>query len=299
MGGGAFAIMSLFKWIFPKNDIFKGQLMKRLFFALLLGFMSANADRLSDTEWDDLYMKCAKDKVESACKTLISNGLPNVKACDKDSCLQVGVIYWQIGATQKGLSFYTKSCELGSADGCASTANVFEYGWGNVPKNLTTAIKYSAKACKLDSYYACMKLSTIASNYYNGTNGYARNYAKAKEYYELACNNYGYVFMGSCFTLGTMYHKGQGTQKDFFKAFELFKKVCETENFNKGKACERLGSLYKNGEGIKQNLPLAKKYFGVACDLKVQAGCASYKKLNEQGVADIKEETNFWDRLLK
>lgn len=270
--------------------------MKRLFFALLLACMSANADRLSDVEWNDLYRKCANDKIQSACQTLIRNGLPNIKACDKDSCLQVGVIYWQIGAFQKGLSFCTRACELDNTSGCWRLANIFENGLENIPKNLTTAIKYRVKTCKLgDGILSQLSCQTLADNYYKGTNGYAQNFAKAKEYYELACNGGD---MNGCFALGTLHYKGQGTPKDFFKAFELFETACEKtdKGLAKGKACEKLASLYKNGEGIKQNLPLAKKYFGLACDLKVQAGCASYKKLNEQGVADIQEESNFWDK---
>ena len=45
--------------------------------------------------------------------------------------------------------------------------------------------------------------------------------------------------------------------------------------------CDALGLAYYNGEGVKQSDSMAKKYFGKACDGKVEEGCKHYAKLNQ------------------
>ncbi|MEZ7766362.1 hypothetical protein O3795_02740 [Haemophilus parahaemolyticus] len=42
-----------------------------------------------------------------------------------------------------------------------------------------------------------------------------------------------------------------------------------------------LGYSYAGGLGVKQNLAIAKKWFGMACDNKIQEGCDTYRELNQ------------------
>ena len=44
-----------------------------------------------------------------------------------------------------------------------------------------------------------------------------------------------------------------------------------------------LGLLYQDGKGVRQNKSQAKELFGKACDNGDQAGCNSYRMLNELG----------------
>ena len=50
---------------------------------------------------------------------------------------------------------------------------------------------------------------------------------------------------------------------------------------NDGDAQMILGYSYAGGLGVKQNLATAKKWFGMACDNKIQEGCDTYRELNQ------------------
>ena len=71
------------------------------------------------------------------------------------------------------------------------------------------------------------------------------------------------------------YNKG-----DHQKAAELYQKACDSREAG---GCLGLGFLYQKGQGVKQNFSTAKQYYGKACDLGLQFGCDSYRKLNEKG----------------
>lgn len=43
--------------------------------------------------------------------------------------------------------------------------------------------------------------------------------------------------------------------------------------------CMKLGWMYEDGRGALQSKKEALKYFGKACDLKHQGGCADYAQL--------------------
>ena len=49
------------------------------------------------------------------------------------------------------------------------------------------------------------------------------------------------------------------------------------------KAQVNLGLMYNAGEGVRKNKSTAKEWFGKACDNGNQAGCDSYRLLNEAG----------------
>lgn len=267
--------------------------MKKIYLVLLCAASLWAA--LDGKEWDDLYMKCSTNKDQKACKTLISNGVPNLLVCDKSDCSKIGRIYYVLNAVQKASGFYKKACELGDVDGCWFLGDMYAENQG-FDKNTTMAIRYWDKGCglygkdssrELESALVCLRL---AQGHYKGNKKYGikKDFAKAKTYYERLCGFDDGIFrLDACVVLGTMYYEGKGTKKDFFKAFELFETFCGEDS---GEACLNLANMYDKGEGIRQNLILAKKYYGKACDLKVQKGCASYKRLNEKGIEDIKED---------
>ena len=59
---------------------------------------------------------------------------------------------------------------------------------------------------------------------------------------------------------------------------ESYKKAC---NLKDAGACNNIGYFYEYGLGVKQNRPLAKQYYGKACDLGLQLGCDNYKLFND------------------
>lgn len=157
--------------------------MKRLFFAILLAFMSANAERLSSEQWNDLFRLCFNSDV-NACQRLIDNGLPNLKACDKSDFNTIGIIYENTGAFKEAASFYQKACELKDKFACSNLGTLYYYGKG-VKQDFFEAFKAVQKACESkDSAQGCYLLGVL----YDEGKGTKQGRASAKKYFSKACS---------------------------------------------------------------------------------------------------------------
>jgi len=99
------------------------------------------------------------------------------------------------------------------------------------------------------------------------------DHQKAAELWQKACDS---EEARGCFNLGILYVDGQGVNQDHQKAAELWQKACDS---GEAGGCFNLGVLYENG----QSFSTAKQYYSEACDLGLQFGCDSYRKLNEKG----------------
>jgi len=109
--------------------------------------------------------------------------------------------------------------------------------------------------------------------YINGE-GVKQDYQKAIQLFEKACN--GGVMIG-CSNLGVGYENGVGVNKDYTKAAELYKKACEGGESYRGvtilEYCIRMEKVYP---ADKTNL--AKKYFAMACDMKIKRWMRTLQK---------------------
>lgn len=78
--------------------------------------------------------------------------------------------------------------------------------------------------------------------------------------------------------IGWMYATGNGVKKDTHLAFQWTKKAAD-----KGVAAAQnnLGLMYENGQGVRYSTENAKKYFGLACDHKLQLGCDNFKRISK------------------
>ncbi|GAA7957923.1 hypothetical protein COL6_02480 [Helicobacter pylori] len=100
----------------------------------------------------------------------------------------------------------------------------------------------------------------------------AKDYIKAKKYFEKACGlNNG----GGCGALGDLYDDGKGVEKNLIKATQLYTKACELKE---GVGCKRLWSLYYYGQGVEKNLTKADQYISKACKLGDQEACEALKE---------------------
>lgn len=83
----------------------------------------------------------------------------------------------------------------------------------------------------------------------------------------------------------SMFH-GQGTRQNQTEAIKIIKNICDTtkrhELLNKGIAlsCSNVAKFYVS----LKNIPLAKEYYGKACDLGNDEACEKYRILNQQGI---------------
>lgn len=165
-----------------------------------------------------------------------------------------------------------KECDAQNSAHCYVLGGLY-YEGKIVPQDYARGMEYYTKACDLDNYHACKFLGDF---YFLG-HGVEKDPKKASSYYAkscsanhgLACNNLGWT---------VIYDEQKG---DFKKALVLFDKGCYLDNAD---ACKFIAKAYEEGKHMRQDLPLAKEYFGKACDLGDTEGCDEYRRLNEKGI---------------
>jgi TPR repeat protein len=97
----------------------------------------------------------------------------------------------------------------------------------------------------------------LGRRYANG-DGVARDYAKAREWFEKAAAKDNSEAMNS---LGWLYQNGLGVAQDYGKAREWFEKAAAKDN---PVAMNNLGWLYQNGLGVAQDYGKAREWYGKA-----------------------------------
>jgi len=137
--------------------------------------------------------------------------------------------------------------------------------------SLSANLKESASACDKNNKRGCFNAALF---YHKGLEGTKVNYFKAFSYYKKSCDlNHA----PSCANLSDLYLLGHGIRQDLSASIILSKKSCELGN---GISCYNLGNSYFAGRGVKKNLPIAKEFYGLACDKRIDKGCSRYADLN-------------------
>ncbi len=129
-------------------------------------------------------------------------------------------------------------------------------------KSLDTRLK---EALDKEDYALSFKLATNLCNcgnkncnslgwhYYNGK-GVARDFVKARELFENACDSRDYR---ACNNLGDIYHYGKDVVTDYKIAFQLYGRSCHAEV---GLACGNLAYSFYTGRGVAQDYQNAFKF---------------------------------------
>ena len=105
---------------------------------------------------------------------------------ESDSCLFAGLMCTSNNPKHQvkqnypeGLDFLNKSCEKGSHNGCYYLSGMYLTGVPNhVEQSMSSAFKYSMKACDLGNVYACANVSRM----YSRGDGVAQNEQEAAKY---------------------------------------------------------------------------------------------------------------------
>lgn len=101
---------------------------------------------------------------------------------------------------------------------------------------------------------AARKSYNEAMNYYNGTNGYKRDYRKAYNGFYSAANQGDQLAQ---YQLGICYYYGRGVESNKQQAVEWWKKSAENDCVQ---AQYELGRSYYKGDGVKRNYNEALKW---------------------------------------
>jgi uncharacterized protein len=125
---------------------------------------------------------------------------------------------------------------------------------------------------------------------YRDAIGIARDYAKAREWYEKAVakgNTYAMV------DLGLLYANGQGVTQDYVRAREWYEKAVAQDNAD---AMINLGLLYTNGQGVAQDHAIAREWYEKAAEKGEETAMFNLGVLyaNGRGVAQDYAKAREW-----
>ncbi|MCL2186330.1 MAG: SH3 domain-containing protein [Treponema sp.] len=95
----------------------------------------------------------------------------------------------------------------------------------------------------------------LGLDYYNGTGGVAKDYAKAVEWWQKSADQGN---LDSLCNLGTAYHRGLGVTQDEAKGLELYQNASDQ---GLGRASLLIGDLYKDGKGVPEDKKKAKENY--------------------------------------
>lgn len=225
---------------------------------------------------------------------------------DSGSCNDLGNLYVNAKIEEKAIKFYSKSCEMNNAWGCAilgrapttkdeEANNFFEkayklasnldtndawnyaalgflYEFGKVvERDNDKSYRFFLKACSLDNAMGCYMAGKSFISYFDPSDD---DYKKASIFFQTACD------LGNaegCERLGSWYELGWGgIKEDDTKAMELYRRACDLGNTE---GCTELGDNYARGHGVRQDYKKAMEFYGKACDLGYQKGCDKYKEI--------------------
>ena len=147
------------------------------------------------------------------------------------------------------------------------------------------------EACDKGNRQACWHLGFL---YEQNSQGFRKDYVKAKEFYLKACTK---KFPPAYTSLGLLYAYGKGVKKDYLKAEELFMKACYG-NSNKEisvDGCYFAGIMYRD---TNQSFSKVKKMFERACHNDMPEACVELSMMYING-EDVNKDTIKANSLLK
>ena len=155
-------------------------------FAFVASMLSVglNAENLSDKQFNQLAVDCLDNENISSCQRLIdSDRLESVEQCDKETCNNIGRVYYGAKNYQQASKYFKKACDLNYMVACHNVGVLYAEGKG-VKQDFVNARKYYEKACNANVAEACNNLGVL---YVNGQ-GVKQNLSTAKKYYGKACD---------------------------------------------------------------------------------------------------------------
>lgn len=159
--------------------------MKRLVIVLVLVVsVGLNAKNLSDEEFNKLADDCLGNHNKTSCQRLIDSGqLASVDKC-KDTCGNIGMVYYFAENHQQANLYFKKECDtFNEPTNCYNLGLAYGNGKG-VRQDFAKARHYLEKGCKLNYGFAC---NSLAGLYYEGR-GVKQNLSVAKQYAGKACD---------------------------------------------------------------------------------------------------------------
>lgn len=212
----------------------------------------------------------ALPKLKDACEAGIARGCANAAWLMLDK---------NMADVQTAISYYERSCAMGSGIGCNNLANIYAEGV-LVTHDDPKAFHYIRKSCDLGYGVACYRAGyiTLVGKLT------PRDMNKVRAYYKRACDLGDTV---GCYDLGYVYldvHSIKVTKQPE-KAYALFERLCTEERFMK--ACTTQGHMLLKGEDVAKNTAKAKEIFRMACSEDEPFACNNLASMYEDGSAGM------------
>lgn len=180
-------------------------------------------------------------------------------------CVYIGATYYYLKNYAKAVEYYEKEDRANFVPrGLLQFAHAYE------------KTKQYAKAYAIENY-GCQRHGDISAKLAKADKVTQENIIQESFYADILSLCNGKAFL--------MFH-GQGTRQNQTEAIKIVKNICDTTkrhellNWAIAHNCFYVATFYVD----LKNMPLAKEYYGKACDLGDDEACEKYRILNQQGI---------------
>jgi uncharacterized protein len=220
-----------------------------------------------------------------------------VKSCDLGSakgCADLGRALLAAGdQVPRAMKLLDRACREGEAPACNAAADAFWHGAHGVKKSVPRALKLLERACNGGDAIGC----TNAAVLHAGADGVKRDDKKSLALSTRACAG---GVATACGNAGARYELGMGVARDVARAASLYDRACSKDPGT----CIRMAILHQMGQGTKRDPARAKELFARSCrapgSLRIIA-CWVEKNLYKGagGEAASAEEIRRFDTLMR
>jgi TPR repeat protein len=214
--------------------------------------------RVADLQ--DLNGFLGKPKSEAGAKAMLatdgdcSNNRP--RACNQLGWAAYGGIQRDV-SFKDSLKFYTKACELGSAQGCHWSGHL-AYTYPELKKS-SEAEQLLEKSCQLGFPDGCDELAVVYAKR-------KKNEDKIEKLYQQACDEGS---RSGCAHLGEQI-AAKKDDASLNSAFSLFGKSCRAGD---GEGCFQMGQAMRAGKGTKKDEESGWPLIIKSCEREYEEGC--------------------------
>ena len=162
---------------------------------------------------------------------------------------------------ESAFRFFEEAAGFGDASSLGYVGVSYRNGWG-VPRDYPVAIKSLSEAAERGDTNAMDNLGSIYDSGEAAKQGFAQDFALAREWYEKAATA-GNPNPNSMVNLGRLYGEGKGVPKDQAAALQWYERAAAK---GQAEAMFDIGAFYDSGEGLGADPVKAREWYAKAAE---------------------------------